>query len=549
VNAELSTDFQQQGPGLSDYVNVVRRRIWQVLGPFIGLAIAGVGVAFLIPREYKAQTELEILDPDAGVATVFTQVGYSVPHKHLLTTISQDVRNVEFLSPLVEQYGITEGYNLNVQRDRNRLFERMRKKLVVSAVLVKSGIDLVNFEYQGRDPERVVAFVNAVRQKWQDQFVARYHSAVVAVEDHVKKVFEEAQTQFMDAQTKYRNFQEANGSDYWGKDPGGQARTRLDRAKLDLENFELQLRAEEATLRMVTEQLKTVRPTDKVDVSRKRNPDWTKQSAAVEFAAATLATLEEHYSESWPKVKQARAALETERAKLEKVPEFLTDSFVQGPTPLWVKLSNDQTQSQTTIASLREKIEKLNQTITQSEAEVRVIPEKSAQAMVLRDAVDSAGVQLDKALKMRAIVTATRDRVQANAKRFFRVTMEFTPEEARAFDPVWPNYALFAGIGAFIGLLIGGAIAFIGEFTSSAFTTPNQVRYMLQVPVLGEVAPIFTIGEQRARNRRRWILLTIVGILAIVVIAIHVMWFDKDNWRAELPPAVRDIMRRVYGGR
>ena len=40
MNAELSTELQQQqGPGLSDYVNVIRRRIWQVLGPFIGLAL------------------------------------------------------------------------------------------------------------------------------------------------------------------------------------------------------------------------------------------------------------------------------------------------------------------------------------------------------------------------------------------------------------------------------------------------------------------------------------------------------------------------------
>jgi hypothetical protein len=550
VNAELSTELQQQqGPGLSDYVNVIRRRIWQVLGPFIGLALAGIGVAFLIPREYKAMAEMEVIDPDAGVATVFTQVGYSVPHKHLLTTIPQDVRSVEFLTPLVEQFGITEGYNLANQRDKNRLYERMRKKVAVNAVLVKSGTDTVEFEYQGRDAERVTGFINALSQKWQEQFVSRYHSAVVAVEDHVKKVFEEAQNNFMSAQTKYRNFQEANGSDYWGKDPGGQARTRLERLKADLEGYELALRAEEATLRTVSEQLKTVRPTDKVDIARKRNPEWTKQNDRIEATSANVRKLEAAYFDTWQPLKDARVLLEEEKAKLEKIPEFLTDSFTQGPTNAWVKLTNDQTQATTTIETLRSKIEKTTQSINQLEAEVKVVPEKSAQAAVLRDAVDSAGVQLDKALKMRAIVGATRDRVLANSKRFFRTTIQFTPEEAKSFDPVWPNYPLFAGIGAFIGLLVGGAIAFIGEFTSSAFTTPNQVRYMLQVPVLGEVAPIFTIGEERRRKRRRWIVLTVLGVLAVVVLVIHLMWFDKDNWRAELPPAIRDFMKRIYGGR
>ena len=53
VNAELITQREEQtGPGLSDYVNVIRRRIWQVLIPFLGLGAAELGVAFLIPKEY-----------------------------------------------------------------------------------------------------------------------------------------------------------------------------------------------------------------------------------------------------------------------------------------------------------------------------------------------------------------------------------------------------------------------------------------------------------------------------------------------------------------
>jgi polysaccharide biosynthesis transport protein len=548
MNVELlGTQQAPQGPGLSDYVSVVKRRALHVLVPFLGLAAAGLGIAFIVPKEYQSITQVYIEDDMVG--GMFTPVGFSIPHKHLLTTINQDIKRIEFLSPLVERYGITEGFNPGIPRERTKLYEKIRRRLYATIAPQKTGPDLVEFVYEGRDSVRVTEFVNAVRRQWQDEFMRRYGDAVKAVEANIRTVFEETLQTYTEAQTRLRNFQEANGSDYFGKDPGGQARATLAQLKTDLDNFELQIQGEQASLRTVLAQLEKVPAISSVDTSRKRSSEWTAQSLVIEKLTSEIALAKQYgYLETWPALKAKITQLEEEKRKRDAIDQWETDSIQQGPSQQWITLTSSKTQMESSIAALRDKSAKAKKRIEDLEKEVKVIPEKAAQAFKLQDAVFTAQASYEKAGKTRDAAKATRDRVIGKTKTFFRVVAETTPEEAKYADSVYPNYLLFTGLGAFIGLLIGGGIAFLSEFAAASFSTVNQVRYTLQVPVLGEISPLITQDQTRARKRRRLQILLALVILAIVITIIHVLWFDPQ-WRANLPPFIRDVMRRLYGGR
>jgi hypothetical protein len=52
--------------------------------------------------------------------------------------------------------------------------------------------------------------------------------------------------------------------------------------------------------------------------------------------------------------------------------------------------------------------------------------------------------------------------------------------------------------------------------------------------------------ETRTRKRRRTGWLVAALVLIAIGIAVHVLWFDLE-WRAYLPPFIRDVMRRLYG--
>lgn len=546
----MNVEFKElQGPGLADYVNVVRRRIWYVVVPFVLCSVAAFGIAFLVPKEYKAMNELIVNDPDSMGGSAYNPVGISVPHKQLLTTISQDVRSFDFLGPLIRDFGITEGYNPNDPREKKKLFERVRKRVEALITPQKVGPDFVTFSYVGRDAVTVTKFINGISREWQAEFIRRYGAAIDAIKVNIDQIHDDAYKKYVAAADALRRFQEDNGVDFFGKDAGANARARLEKLKLQLEEDELAVEAGKATLRTQTEQIRRIDKLSTFDTSKKRNPDWIKQSAAVEAAEQAVRAMEQlGYLDTWPKFKEAKQKIADEKAKLERVEEFITDSKTQGVSQQWIKLTNDQTETQTEVARLNQRIAKTKPLVEQLEKDVLDIPQKAAIAQELRDAVDTASLQFEKAAKALEVAKNTQERMTKKGDSFFRVTFEQLPDEARFNEPVYPNYALFAGIGAFLGLLIGCAIAFIGEYSAAAFTTPSQVRYMLQVPILGEVAPMITHYDVKKRTRRRRIFLVTGVLVLLVLLVLHVMWFDPD-WKMSLPPFIRDLMRKVYGGR
>ena len=285
----MNVEFKElQGPGLADYVNVVRRRIWYVIVPFVLCSVAAFGVAFLVPKEYKVLTEVVVEDPDSMVGSAYAPVGITVPHKHLLITISQDVRRAEFLGPLIEKHRITEGYNPANGREYRKLVERVKKRMEAIGSLAKIGPDWITFAYTGRDAERVTRFINDVRDEWREEFMNRYGAAIATIEHNINQIFDEANKKYVKAADDLRTFQEENGTDYFGKDAGGAARMRLDKLKAELEEYETSLQAEEATLRTQSDNLKKIDRLQTSDTSRKRNPEWTKQNALIEAGEAKV---------------------------------------------------------------------------------------------------------------------------------------------------------------------------------------------------------------------------------------------------------------------
>src|SRR5262245_14234362 len=252
MNVELLSQQplpQQQGPGIADYVNVVRRRIWHVVIPFVLFTLIGFGVTMLVPKEYQAVTSLYIDDDYA--AGVFSSVGVTIPHKQLLMTVQQDVIRVDFLNPLVEKYGITEGYNPSVPKERAKMYEKIRKRVLAKTVPQKQGPDFIEFYYEGRDPVRVTEFVNAISQNWQADFSRRYGQAAQAIWANIETLHQESLAAYVAASNKLKNFQDANGPDYFGKDPGGLAKGALGQLKTDVDNWGYQLSSDEASLRVV----------------------------------------------------------------------------------------------------------------------------------------------------------------------------------------------------------------------------------------------------------------------------------------------------------
>ena len=468
------------------------------------------------------------------------------------------MKRAEFSGPLVEQYGVTEGFNPFDPREKTQLYRAAsgRSSWSCRSLTPKGGPDLVEFTYAGRDAVRVTAFVNAVRDKWQDEFMQRYGDAVQAVQDNIRIVYDEASQKYLDATGEAQELPgRRTGSDYFGKDPAGDAAQQARRrSRPTSSEFELELRGlRKATLQRINEQLEEGPAISATRHEQEAEPGVDQAGRDHRGAARRRSrTMEQTFTDEWPTVKEAKRLLEEEQAKLEKIEQFLTDAMQQGRVPSWVKLTNDKTEAQNTIAVLQEarsteskKGDRRRSRRTSSSFRRRPRRPRSSATPWTRPTSSSR-----RPARAREAAKATRERVgDEEPSRSSASTHETTPEEAKFADPVYPNFALFAGIGAFIGLLIGGGLAFIAEFSAASFTTPNQVRYMLQVPVLGEVAPLdHPAGRPYAEPPQAYRVLVVAIVLILAPSSCSTSCGSTREWRADLPPCLRDFMRKLYGG-
>jgi len=539
---------QTQGGGLnlSDYLGVFTRRIWLILIPFVLVLVIAGGLGLLLPPKYRASTRVKV--EELGFLERFNERGgFNVPFKPFLATINEEVRRRSFLEDLIRRYGITEGYDVSDPRERQKLFSYVIKNLEVSYFENKKGPDLFGFSYTGRDAARVARFVNAVRQKYLEFISSRIVEIVSQTRAQLMQRTLAAEADYNKAVEELRRFEDRGEYSLAGPEILDLKHERLAKVRAQLADDAARLKGLEAQLdQALLDRKTTVAVT--VTETQERNPEHTKARLAVQVLEERLKKLKEKYTDVWPLVQETKEELERARDHLATVPEFLPKTRTPQENPLFQELDALVLKLQRQISSLQAEVKRRKEEVKVLESEVEKIPTIRAQVQRLELARESAASRLRRAEGLLSDAEATYARVTSKDSSIFTVLTAPTPEEARTWDPVFPNVGLFIGAGALIGLLFGAGLAFLVEFSNQSYVTARQVRRLLPVPLLGQVEPIQTSTERRALIRRR---LTVAAVALVVLSAltwVHVAYFTQDL-QEKLPPAVFDFMKRIYGTR
>jgi uncharacterized protein involved in exopolysaccharide biosynthesis len=535
------------GPAIGDYLTVVTRRAGTILLPFAVVTLAAVGVAFMLPPQFNERTTFKIEDPEV-VASFYQSIGLSVPHKQIISTIKADVSAISFLAPLVEACGINEGLNPRDKRDAEELMKIVRGNLSIDVSPQKVGPDLVSFAYTGRDAYKVARFVNMIRDKYQEEFLDKYRNDVLNAFATVKRQHDAAKTTYDTTARDLESFQTTHGHLFAGdtSDVPSRLRDSLAKHEIDVTQFEGDLEAEKRAFADASGKLSEVSPVRKGASTKAMSDAYRAQLAEVKRLETLVANLSEKKTEVHPDVKAARFGLEKARNTLAQMEQFDVTDVKEEPNPAYDALVQQKATAESRIKSLEARLTNSKAAITEATRLLKELPEKLKRSSELQVAHGAASDLWQTVQKRYAVALATKDRVLGKETSFFTLLDQPLPEEAKFRDPVSPNIPLFIGVGAFVGLALGGALAFGREFATAAFTTPNQVRYGLRLPVLGEIAALTTAAEAGARRRKRALVATVVVVLLAALGWCHVAYFTKA-YRDTLPKPVFDVMRRIYG--
>ncbi len=521
------------------YLDLLKRRRWQVIPvSLLGLLVGGL-VAMLIPRYYVAETVISY-SPAPG----------SQAEGALEDPLVQLVETAKATLPFaVGETAAAIGWEGYAAMDPQRQQEFERELRTQIEVFDQNPgqqrrYAQLRITYRDLDGPRSAAFLNRLVEIWKTrQLQAMRDNAAAALAsandraDGAVRTFDAASNEVRNLE-QYHNLQPGLSpqDEALLKQEAERARAALQKDLDEAHGRVLTLEAERKALQGEFERTeRTQRPGDMPIL-----PDGDPRVAKL---VAEIAAVEKNLKGILP----GHTAYRMREYQLQQLREELrkllgdTGGTAEGelPNPRWLQLQRDVQQKEAEL---------LGAIATRDLLQAR-LDEKAQKQQVL------AGVYHDYRRLMEWLKEATENRqaAQREVERRTQILGALTNE--RPIDvkapavvpkrPTEPNVMVVAFLGCAIGLGTAIGLVLLLDLLQGTFKTIDDVGRGLGLPVLGGMAHLQTEERRRQAVRsRRWAV-AVAGTTVVLVVAVLTIYYVDP---IRLPPLVRDILSLVLGG-
>jgi polysaccharide chain length determinant protein (PEP-CTERM system associated) len=141
---------------LHEYIEILRRRMWYIIIPFVLVATGACVYALTAKREYKAST-LVLVSPQR-VPEAFVQATVTSKVEERLQSIAQEVMSRTRLEQIITEYRLYEKESKRLSREE--VVELMRKNIKVELPTKKDDKGFFTISFIGEDPNVVTTVAN-----------------------------------------------------------------------------------------------------------------------------------------------------------------------------------------------------------------------------------------------------------------------------------------------------------------------------------------------------------------------------------------------------
>ena len=545
----MAVEVESQGQ-LQEFLDIIKRRRWQVVLPALFIFSLGCTLAVLIPKKYEVSTRIELKPVrieedyqfrntrDTSTSAEIVNAAYHIKHYKRIRKVLEDM-DIEEFAKLDEPA-------------KHTYVERMRDDLVVN-VLEKpknQGSDFVDIEFKDVDAERAAEFLNRLAREWVVEVIDRDRAVLQSEKEVHQNAKEDAWNKYHDTWTELTELVKANelqkselegGQFFRGDDPFLE---RLEEDEARREAVTLELATLRAELEVTDKRYKDEPP--KIPFSFKQtgvNLDEIK--AAAELKIKTLRTEQEKLKPAHSRWQVIEDLIEQEYLKIESAESYAREDtvgtqFVENPAKLTLK---------TEVVVLEKKIEAkaanldaLSKQISERRSIYQERVENTSRAKVLKQESDS---WLD-AYNTANASFLEKERALKILNQAYGNPYDIA-EEARAPDkPSEPNPLMIVTFALVAGLALGLGGALLSEFSKNGYRGVADVTRVMTVPVLGVVNTILTRAEARRKRFRR----LLVGLSSLVLIGglawFTYAWAERREWLStELVNQIEEIRMKL----
>ena len=473
-----------------DYVSVLRRRKWWLIGPVIAALIVGGVLAAILPREYKSEAEIGVAAPTLspellrGVSSLNAADRQRAVSQGLLSrTVLERVVREERMSPAKP-----------VEETAARLRAVVEKNIEVPLPIGRptnasreSGIDSFRLGYVDKTPERAQRIANRL--------------ALVFVEENSKTRTQQAEN------TSEVLAQQLRGSQERLAKLGEQLRTKkeafmgrlpdqmeanihmVNGMRQQLESISMELRGEQDRLRMVEGQLDAMR-------------QGIGTSGLTGFSAVAIQTAQARINMLQQELVQARAAGYTDaHPEIQRINQEMAEARKEASAspggnsnreavlmadPLYRQKINERDASRLRINGLQREAATARSQIATYQRRVDSAPMVEQELAALQQEHDLEKARYtDLAGKHQSAVMAEDLARKQGGERFSILYPASMPTK-----PISPDILKLMILALAAGLGLGAAAVVGREFLDRSVHDARALQTEFEIPVLGEIPRI-----------------------------------------------------------
>jgi len=141
---------------IDDYIEILQRRIWYLVIPFLVIIIGTVLYVTFAPRLYKASTLVLVTPQKVPESLVHSTVTSRIEER--LQSISQEVMSRTRLEQVINEFGLYKSESKDLTREE--IVEKMQKDIKVELPTKKEEKGYFTIGYISKDPNMATAIAN-----------------------------------------------------------------------------------------------------------------------------------------------------------------------------------------------------------------------------------------------------------------------------------------------------------------------------------------------------------------------------------------------------
>jgi uncharacterized protein involved in exopolysaccharide biosynthesis len=517
---------------LQEFLDVLRRRVWQIAVPAAFVIVIGCCLAVIVPRKFLAKTQLELRQTASS-------------------TISREGPNAKFqikaparVKKIIEERLKPPGYQALSETGRREFLRDIDKNLDVKWETTgpQSSI-FITISFTDLDRVWAGTFLQALRDDWTDDVLDQDRRKLEDAKDRLGGERDKLERQFKKEEEELSDLKKENGISAMQPIPGAATQhgedpdyERLQANKTEVNRIDVDLAEKKGLIARLRKQLDEMPP--KV-ASEKVTPGQT-HATEIQQTDTKITELKQKILEYKPlnpryrKIQSDIAALESRRESLEALitGAELSTVLVENPARAAVRLQIDDAESKASALEARRAAlattiagqETLVDTLHQTYRDIRLAEERIGRFK--QDLLEAE--------------TRYQSKVQDAELAKSKVSNPFAILEEVSVPPkaTEPNPWIIVAFSIVAGLGLGVGLAVALEYTKSCFRSVYDISRVMAAPVLGNINMIVTHRENRQRLTRR----VLVGSASALVLGslAFVTWaWAHDQDAGLLSPALR----------